>query len=118
MTTDENEKGYIWDEAISNAFEEAGVDIGILDVITREQWSHISRGLNEHAEVAPEFFAPHPSSYDLFEMNEEPKRRADAERIAHLEKQLGIYEKDVKRVHGGQSNHADVEQGRVVIYDR
>ena len=103
--------GYYWDEALPDLIEE--ID---WSVISREQWEKIGKALDQHVDTAREFMPPVPSGRDLFEMNERPRREADAERIASLERQLRAYNDDIIRVKGGA--YTSIDNGRVVIHDR
>jgi pantothenate kinase type III len=108
---DRDEQGYFWDEALPEMIEQFD-----WSGVSPEQWDTISNALNEHVSNSREFMAPVPSSQDIFEMNERPRRSADAERIADLEAAVAAYGRDIIRVKGG--SYTTIENGRVAIYDR
>lgn len=103
---------YLWDEALPELIPEVA---DILNGFTHERWGEVCEAINEHISLTHEFRAPVPSQQDLFEMNEKPRREADAARIRKLEEEVKVYEKDILRVHGGQ--YTTIEYGSVVIHD-
>lgn len=105
---------YYWDEVLPEILGEA------LNVDHESfEWVDVEKALDDHVMHALEFQSyGHPSSSELAEERESKKIQTLKAEITRLERQLQIYEADVRRVHGGVYNYADVQLGRVQIRDR
>lgn len=118
MVSKKHEDGYLWDEALPEILDDILPGANLLDGLTSGQWDELSEALNQHVSNARDFMAPTPSSRDLEEMHDRPVIAGLKQQVADLERRLDIYHDDIKRRHGGQSNHADLSTGHVVIYDQ
>ncbi|TIH26026.1 hypothetical protein [Subtercola vilae] len=102
-----NELGYFWDEALPEIVEQ--ID---WSAITTDQWAVISNALNEHISNARDFMPPTPTSRDLYEMDEKPKRAALESEIERLRAENEAYRNSVMQRRG--TSDVYVENGKVM----